>query len=230
LSGRRCEASQVTGACPSLMTDRSTQLRDLRRADPRPPRRPSPVPVPGRRPVFQRAGPSLAASGVNGHHGPSTKSGDAPLREALFMAADQGRRIDSTLAARYHRAHGGAGQAPQLRALPHLHSPAHPDHRLLAGRHLIPDPRPRRHPAHHPQGRAIVARRSDTSPPPTQRYDHQPKPLTPLKNSQIPVHRRLPGRQDPLRARGARRAARGLPGRRCDDRDHPACGRGEEGA
>ena len=47
--------------------------------------------------------PSLTASGVNGRHGPPTKSGDAPLREALFMAADQARRIDPTLAARYHR-------------------------------------------------------------------------------------------------------------------------------
>ena len=47
--------------------------------------------------------PSLTASGVNGHHGPPTKSGDAPLREALFMAANQARRIDPTLAARYHR-------------------------------------------------------------------------------------------------------------------------------
>jgi transposase len=47
--------------------------------------------------------PSLTASGVNGHHGPPTKSGDAPLREALFMAANQARRIDPALAARYHR-------------------------------------------------------------------------------------------------------------------------------
>jgi transposase len=47
--------------------------------------------------------PSLAASGTSGHHGPPTKSGDAPLREALFMAANQARRIDPTLAARYHR-------------------------------------------------------------------------------------------------------------------------------
>ena len=47
--------------------------------------------------------PSLTASGVNGHHGPPTKSGDAPLREALFMAANQARRTDPTLAARYHR-------------------------------------------------------------------------------------------------------------------------------
>ncbi len=47
--------------------------------------------------------PSLDASGVNGRHGPPTKSGDAPLREALFSAANAARRIDPTLAARYHR-------------------------------------------------------------------------------------------------------------------------------
>ena len=47
--------------------------------------------------------PSLNASGVNGHHGSPTKSGDAPLREALFMAAGAARRVDPTLAARYHR-------------------------------------------------------------------------------------------------------------------------------
>jgi transposase len=47
--------------------------------------------------------PSLTSSAINGHHGPPTKAGDAPLREALFMAADQARRIDPTLAARYHR-------------------------------------------------------------------------------------------------------------------------------
>jgi len=47
--------------------------------------------------------PSLTSSGVSGHHGPPTKSGDAPLREALFMAADHARRTDPTLAARYHR-------------------------------------------------------------------------------------------------------------------------------
>jgi transposase len=47
--------------------------------------------------------PSLTASGTSGHHGPPTKAGDAPLREALFMAADQARRADPTLAARYYR-------------------------------------------------------------------------------------------------------------------------------
>jgi transposase len=47
--------------------------------------------------------PSLNASGSSGRHGPPTKSGDAPLREALFIAADHARRADPTLAARYHR-------------------------------------------------------------------------------------------------------------------------------
>ena len=47
--------------------------------------------------------PSLSASGINGRHGPPTKSGDAPLREALFMAANAARRTDPSLAARYHR-------------------------------------------------------------------------------------------------------------------------------
>jgi transposase len=47
--------------------------------------------------------PSLTASGTSGRHGPPTKSGDAPLREALFMAANQARRADPTLASRYHR-------------------------------------------------------------------------------------------------------------------------------
>jgi hypothetical protein len=47
--------------------------------------------------------PSLNASGVNGRHGGPTKSGDAPLREALFTAANWARRIDPTLAKRYQR-------------------------------------------------------------------------------------------------------------------------------
>jgi transposase len=47
--------------------------------------------------------PRLNASGLTGKHGPPTKAGDALLREALFMAANQARRLDPTLAARYHR-------------------------------------------------------------------------------------------------------------------------------
>jgi transposase len=47
--------------------------------------------------------PRHNASGVTGKHGGPTKAGDALLREALFMAANQARRLDPTLAARYHR-------------------------------------------------------------------------------------------------------------------------------
>jgi transposase len=50
-----------------------------------------------------RAFTGLDSSGLNGRHGGPTKRGDAVLRQALFMAAGQGRRIDPTLAAKYHR-------------------------------------------------------------------------------------------------------------------------------
>lgn len=42
-------------------------------------------------------------SGVAANTGGPTKAGDACLREALFNAADHARKIDPTLAARYHR-------------------------------------------------------------------------------------------------------------------------------
>jgi transposase len=54
--------------------------------------------------------PILDASGVSGRHGGPTKRGDAVLRQALFMAAGQARRIDPTLAAKYHRLMVGAGK------------------------------------------------------------------------------------------------------------------------
>lgn len=54
--------------------------------------------------------PSLDASGLKGKHGGPTKRGDACLREAIFMAADHARRIDPTLAARYHRLMVSAGK------------------------------------------------------------------------------------------------------------------------
>jgi transposase len=54
--------------------------------------------------------PSLDASGLTGRHGGPTKRGDAVLRQALFMAAGQARRIDPTLAAKYHRLMVGAGK------------------------------------------------------------------------------------------------------------------------
>ncbi len=53
--------------------------------------------------AFSGLVPSLDASGLSGLHGGPTKRGDAVLREALSMAADHARRLDPTLAARYHR-------------------------------------------------------------------------------------------------------------------------------
>lgn len=54
--------------------------------------------------------PSLDASGISGRHGGPTKRGDALLREALFIAANQARRLDPTLAAKYHRLMVEAGK------------------------------------------------------------------------------------------------------------------------
>lgn len=53
--------------------------------------------------AFSGLVPSLDSSGLSGRHGSPTKRGDALLREALFMAANQARRYDPTLAAKYHR-------------------------------------------------------------------------------------------------------------------------------
>jgi transposase len=47
--------------------------------------------------------PRQNSSGVVNAVGGPTKQGDACLREALFLAADQARRTDPTLAARYYR-------------------------------------------------------------------------------------------------------------------------------
>jgi transposase len=60
--------------------------------------------------AFSGLVPSLTASGINGKHGGPTKAGDAALREALFAAADHARRLDPTLAARYHRLMVQAGK------------------------------------------------------------------------------------------------------------------------
>jgi hypothetical protein len=60
--------------------------------------------------AFSGLVPSLDASGVSGKHGGPTKAGDAVLRQALFIAADHARRLDPTLAARYHRLMVSAGK------------------------------------------------------------------------------------------------------------------------
>lgn len=47
--------------------------------------------------------PKIDQSGLADAHQGLTKSGDPGLRQALFLAADQARKVDPTLAARYHR-------------------------------------------------------------------------------------------------------------------------------
>jgi transposase len=47
--------------------------------------------------------PKVAQSGLSEHHNGLTKAGDTLLREALFTAADQARKTDPQLAARYVR-------------------------------------------------------------------------------------------------------------------------------
>jgi transposase len=46
--------------------------------------------------------PGLNQSGTSERHGPPTKAGDPGLRDTLFNAADKARKVDPTLAARYH--------------------------------------------------------------------------------------------------------------------------------
>lgn len=47
--------------------------------------------------------PKIDQSGLADGHGGPTKAGDPGLRATLFLAADQARKVDPTLAARYHR-------------------------------------------------------------------------------------------------------------------------------
>jgi transposase len=47
--------------------------------------------------------PRQSLSGSGGSIGGPTKSGDACLREALYMAADHARKVDPQIAAKYHR-------------------------------------------------------------------------------------------------------------------------------
>ncbi len=47
--------------------------------------------------------PKIDQSGIGDHNNGPTKHGDPGLRQALFLAADLARKVDPTLAARYHR-------------------------------------------------------------------------------------------------------------------------------
>lgn len=54
--------------------------------------------------------PKIDQSGTTDHHNGPTKTGDPGLRQALFLAADHARKVDPTLAARYHRLYVDAGK------------------------------------------------------------------------------------------------------------------------
>ncbi len=47
--------------------------------------------------------PKIEQSGIEDHNKGPTKHGDPGLRQALFLAAESARKVDPTLAARYHR-------------------------------------------------------------------------------------------------------------------------------
>ena len=102
--------------------------------------------------------PPLNASGINGHHGGPTKSGDAPLREALFMAAD-GPAASTRPWPPATSSSCSRGQTPQLRPLQHLGHPAHPHRRVLACRHPYQIRDTDGTPLTTVQGRAIIAQR-----------------------------------------------------------------------
>jgi Transposase IS116/IS110/IS902 family len=101
--------------------------------------------------------PALDASGLSGRHGGPTKRGDAVLRQALFMAASQARRIDPHPRREIPAAHGRGRKTPQLRHLPHRHDPAHPNHRLLARRTALPTTRHQRNTRDRRPARTIIA-------------------------------------------------------------------------
>lgn len=60
--------------------------------------------------AFSGLVPRKNNSGTSNPDGGLTKQGDACLREALFLAADHARKVDPTLAARYHRLMIDAGK------------------------------------------------------------------------------------------------------------------------
>ena len=54
--------------------------------------------------------PRIDQSGIADHHDGPTKTGDPGLRQILFIAADKARKVDPTLAARYHRLYVEGGK------------------------------------------------------------------------------------------------------------------------
>ncbi len=117
--------------------------------------------------------PTLDASGLNGRHGGT----DQTRRRGPAASTVHGRRPGPP-----HRPHPGrqippphdrGRQTPQLRALPHRHHAADPDHRLLARRTALPAARRRRHPSDHrtsPRDHRRTLHHTQRPPRPTQNH------------------------------------------------------------
>ena len=166
--------------------------------------------------AFSGLVPSLDASGVSGRHGGPTKRGDALLREALFIGRRPGPPPRPHPGREVSPADGRGRQAPQLRALPHRHHPAHPHRRLLANQTRPTSSATSTAARHRSQARAIITERytvparhpHDAAPPrperagearsrnalhrparptPTLSDPEPPAPLTSLRNSTASV-------------------------------------------
>ena len=95
--------------------------------------------------------PKVSQSGVSKVESSITKAGDPLLREMLCTAADQARKVDPQIAAKYQRLM--AGDRHHDSAICHLAThAAHPDRDLHAQRPALRPARRRRHPDHRGRG------------------------------------------------------------------------------
>ena len=92
--------------------------------------------------------PKIDQSGLTHGHKGITKAGDPGLRQTLYLAADHARKVDPTLAARYHRlvVTDGKHHVSALNSIAAVLDDPH--RRLLAQRPALRAQRPRRHPDH----------------------------------------------------------------------------------
>jgi hypothetical protein len=124
-----------------------------------PPRRPGPVPLASRRPLLQRPGPLPDRLRRQRPPRPAHQVRRRPAPRSPVHGRQPGPPDRPGPRRALPPAHGQLRQAPQLRALPHLHGPAHPHHRLLASRHPYQIRDTDGTPLTPEQGRAIVAQR-----------------------------------------------------------------------
>ncbi|MEV0792374.1 IS110 family transposase [Kribbella sp. NPDC050459] len=127
--------------------------------------------------------PKVAQSGQSHHQHGLTKAGDPLLREALFTAADQARRTDPQLAAKYARLM--ATERHHDSAICHIATtrPRAPQDRPQNPRQSRPHPRVQATQSKNGPGATGVAKRSNIPTRQHQPYD-PPSGLTSLRNSE----------------------------------------------